>query len=139
MKNSFFTTFNLAHRPYMNELQSRLQVFSMTGIQWGIIRYIAEAGPATFSDVATYWRVEKPSITPVANKLIEEGLIYISTGQDKRQKFMHLSEKGNVKYTQVKEAINLFQEELLEGITDTEKEMAERVLEKLTVNILKRG
>ncbi|WP_342598278.1 MarR family transcriptional regulator [Psychrobacillus sp. FSL H8-0483] len=136
---SFFSKLKLIHRPYSNQTNEVLLPNELSEIQWGLIRYLSEIGPSTFTDVAAYWGVEKPSVTPIAQKLVEQEIIYISPGIDKRQKVMHLSPKGMEKYEQGKEAMYLFQAQLLEGVSQEEIKVAEQVLEKVRANLLRRG
>ena len=131
----FFTTLKLISRPYSNRMQDLLLPFGLTEVQWGLIRFLYEEGPSTFTDIATYWRVEKPSVTPIAQKLIEQELIYIGTGQDKRQKVMHLTSNGVQKYKETKQIVDTLQKNLLTGITEQERQITEQVLEKLLVNL----
>ncbi|MCZ8533845.1 MarR family winged helix-turn-helix transcriptional regulator [Psychrobacillus psychrodurans] len=135
--NSMFAKFKILQRPYANGLQEVLSPFQMSEAQWGLIRYIFEVGPATNSEIALYWSVEKPSVTALAQKLIDQQLIYVVYGTDKRKKVMHLTENGIAKYQQLKEAVHTFQSSLLEGITKEECEIVEKVLEKLQQNIRK--
>lgn len=134
--NSMFAKFKILQRPYANGLQEVLSPFQMSEAQWGLIRYIYEVGPATNSEIALYWSVEKPSVTALAQKLIDQQLIYVVYGTDKRKKVMHLTENGIAKYQQLKEAVHTFQSSLLEGITKEECEIVEKVLEKLQQKIL---
>ena len=135
--NSMFAKFKILQRPYANGLQQVLSPYQMSEAQWGLIRYISEAGPASNSEIALYWSVEKPSVTALAQKLIEQDLIYVVYGTDKRKKVMHLTEKGIAKYMQIKKVVYAFQASLLEGITEEECELVEKVLEKLQQNIRK--
>ncbi|MEK3979009.1 MarR family transcriptional regulator [Psychrobacillus sp. FSL K6-2836] len=135
--NSMFAKFKILQRPYANGLQQVLSPFQMSEAQWGLIRYIYEVGPATNSEIALYWSVEKPSVTALAQKLIDQNLIYVVYGTDKRKKVMHLTEEGIVKYQQLKKAVHTFQSSLLEGVTEEECEIVEKVLVKLQQNIRK--
>lgn len=131
----FFTTLKLISRPYSSKMQDLLMPFGLTEVQWGLIRILYEEGPSTFTDIATYWRVEKPSVTPIAQKLVEQELIYIGIGQDKRQKVMHLTSNGVEKYKETKQIVDTLQKNLLIGITEQERQITEQVLEKLLVNL----
>ncbi|MBD7943980.1 MarR family transcriptional regulator [Psychrobacillus sp. FSL K6-2684] len=131
----FFTTLKLISRPYSSKMQDLLLPFGLTEVQWGLIRILYEEGPSTFTDIATYWRVEKPSVTPIAQKLIEQELIYIGIGHDKRQKVMHLTNNGVEKYKETKQIVDTLQKNLLIGITEQERQITEQVLEKLLVNL----
>lgn len=131
----FFTTLKLISRPYSSKMQDLLLPLGLTEVQWGLIRILYEEGPSTFTDIATYWRVEKPSVTPIAQKLVEQELIYIGIGQDKRQKVMHLTSNGVEKYKETKQIVDTLQKNLLIGITEQERQITEQVLEKLLVNL----
>lgn len=135
--NSMFAKFKILQRPYANGLQQVLGPYQMSEAQWGLIRYISEVGPATNSEIALYWSVEKPSVTALAQKLIDQHLIYVVYGTDKRKKVMHLTEEGIVKYQQLKKVVHTFQASLLVDITEEECEVVEKVLEKLQQNLRK--
>jgi len=134
---SMFAKFKILQRPYANSMQQLLSPYNMSEAQWGLIRYLYEVGPASNSDIALYWSVEKPSVTALAQKLVEQDLVYVVLGTDKRKKVMHLTEEGIVKYQQLKKAVYTFQSSLLEGVTEEECEIVERVLEKLQQNFRK--
>ena len=134
---SMFAKFKILHRPYSNGLQQVLRPYRVSEAQWGLIRYIYEVGPATNSEIALYWSVEKPSVTALAQKLMDQHLIYVVYGADRRKKLMHLTEEGIAKYLQLKKAVQTFQSSLLEDITEEECEIVEKVLEKLQQNIRK--
>lgn len=135
----FFSKVALTHRIYNNQLQEELMPFGITVTQWALIRYLKNNGQATFSDVADYWQVEKPAITPIAQKLAARELISISSGSDKRQKFMFLSEKGQALHQTIMKTTDQLLEELLEGISQEERDVAEKALEKLLSNLKRRG
>lgn len=131
----FFTSLKLFSRPYSNKMQELLMPLDLTEIQWGLIRILYENGPSTFTEVAEYWRVEKPSVTPIAQKLMEQELIYTENGYDKRQKVMYLTSAGVEKYKEAKQVIDTFQQDLLVGIPEKERQITEKVIEKLLANL----
>ncbi|QDS34192.1 MarR family winged helix-turn-helix transcriptional regulator [Brevibacillus brevis] len=135
----FFSKVAFTHRMYNNQLQEELLPFGISVTQWALIRYLKNNGSATFSDVADYWQVEKPAITPIAQKLAAREIISISSGSDKRQKIMYLSEKGEALHETIMEATDPFLEEILEGIPPEERDAAATVLEKIIMNLKRRG
>ncbi|WP_414853106.1 MarR family winged helix-turn-helix transcriptional regulator [Brevibacillus sp. IT-7CA2] len=124
---------------YNNQLQEELLPFGISVTQWALIRYLKNNGSVTFSDVADYWQVEKPAITPIAQKLAAREIISISSGADKRQKIMYLSEKGEALHKTIMEATDPFLEEILEGISPEERDAAAAALEKIIMNLKRRG
>ncbi|WP_409178906.1 MarR family winged helix-turn-helix transcriptional regulator [Brevibacillus fortis] len=135
----FFSKIAFTHRMYNNQLQEELLPFGISVTQWALIRYLKNNGSATFSDVADYWQVEKPAITPIAQKLAAREIILISSGSDKRQKIMYLSEKGEALHKTIMEATDPFLEEILEGISPEERDAAATILEKIVMNLKRRG
>lgn len=136
---SIFSDLRRFHRPYTQRLQQVLAPYQLTEIQWALIRYLHDVGPSTNSDIAVYWGVEKPSVTPIVQKLMDQQLIYTVSGTDKRQKVMHLTDEGLSKYKELKPAVDAFQSVLIEDITAEERIIVEHVLEKLQKNLLKWG
>lgn len=137
--NTIFTQIKLMNKPYAQQMQKLLEPFHVTELQWGLLRYLYEINPATFSEVAVYWRVEKPSVTPVGQKLIELGLIEVLPGTDKRQKVMHLTKAGQEKYFVCKEAVDAYQTQLLHDISYDQLKVVQEVLNQISSNMMKRG
>lgn len=135
---SFLTTFTYTHRMYHNQLTELLSKHNLSSTQWALLRYLSEGGPAKLSEVASYWQVERPTVTPIAQKLYERGIIFVAPGKDKRQKVMQVSESGLELHKEIKTEMDAFQEELLQGVTGEEREVTEQVLEKLLINMMKR-
>ncbi|MBW8351069.1 MarR family transcriptional regulator [Bacillus sp. IITD106] len=136
---SVFSKIKLLYKPYTQQILKVLEPHELTELQWGLLRYLQEDGPTTFSEIAEYWQVEKPSVTPVAQKLIELGLIEVRPGKDKRQKVMHITELGQIKYKECKASVDLYQSKLLEGVSEQQIKDVNEVLEQLTSNVKKRG
>ncbi|MFS0553787.1 MarR family winged helix-turn-helix transcriptional regulator [Brevibacillus sp. 179-C9.3 HS] len=136
---TFFSKIIFVRRRYDNQLQEELLPYGISVTQWGLMRYLKKNGTATFSDVADYWQVEKPAITPIAQKLAARELILISSGTDKRQKIMYLSESGEALHKKIMETTDQFLEEIMEGVTEEERDVTEKALEKILVNLMKRG
>ncbi|MGG3940461.1 MarR family transcriptional regulator [Peribacillus psychrosaccharolyticus] len=133
--NSMFSAFKFFNRPYTVRLQQLIAPYHVTEIQWAMVRYLYEMGPATNSDIASDWLVEKPSVTAIAQKLIDQKLIYVVPGVDKRKKVMHLTEEGISIYQQLKGKIDIFHASLLDGVTEEESQIVKSVFTKLHQNI----
>lgn len=135
---SFLTRFTYTHRMYHNQLNDLLSSYNLSSTQWALLRYLSESGPAMLSEVAAYWQVERPTVTPIAQKLYERELIFVAPGKDKRRKVMHVSDNGLELYKVIKSEMDAFQDELLQGVSGEEREVTEQVLEKVLVNMMKR-
>lgn len=134
---NYFLSMKFVQRQYANQLVETLLPHKVTEVQWGLLRYLVEVGPASFSEMAAFWQVEKPTITPVAQKMLEQSFIDIQVGQDKRQKMMVITELGMTKYKEIKSDVERFVSRLTEGITTQELEQGLAVFEKLQQNLKK--
>lgn len=133
--NHLFSTLRLCQRPYMNHMQRAFAPYQITDVQWGFIRYLKEVGPASNSEIAHYWGVEKPSVTTIAQKLVEQQLIELIPGEDKRVKKMVLTEKGLNMYATLRQVVDALYEELLQGVTMEEQQQLSALLTKLHHNL----
>ena len=134
---NYFLTMKLVQRQYANQMLETLTPHKVTEMQWGLLRYLVEVGPASFSEIAAFWHVEKPTITPVAQKMLEQSFIEIQVGQDKRQKMMVITALGITKYKEIKADVEQFVSHLTQGITEQELEQGLAVFDQLQQNLKK--
>ncbi|MEO4055009.1 MarR family transcriptional regulator [Solibacillus sp. CAU 1738] len=134
---AYFLSLKLVQRQYAYQMTETLMPHKVTELQWGLLRYLVEIGPATFSEIAAFWQVEKPTITPVAQKLLEQSFIEVQLGQDKRQKTMVITELGIAKYKEIKVDVDMWLTHLTEGITEQELAQGLAVFEQLQHNLKK--
>lgn len=130
-----FNEYIKMYRPYINHLNALLVEFNLTTAQWSIMYFVFREGAKTIGDISLYQNVEKPTTTKLVQKLIELGYVEIHAGDDKRVKFVQLSEEGLAVYSKVREKIDHFQNSLLEGISEDDRLIVIRILKGISSKI----
>lgn len=133
-----FSKLRLVERMFMNQYNTELLPYGFTVGHWGLLRYLVTKGEATFAEAAAVLHVENPTLTPIAQKLVEKQLIEIVTGADRRQKVMRVSELGKAKYDQIYPVALSLLTELLEGISEEHQQIFLQSLEQVYSNIVKK-
>lgn len=136
---NLFSTLRLVDRLSLNHYTQVLLPHGLNVNQWGLLRYLVENGETTFSEAAAAWHLENPTLTPIAQKLIEKNFIAIEIGTDRRQKLMKVTEQGKKQYEQIKSIVAMQLDEMLEGVTVDEQNQFLDILERMYLNIMKRG
>jgi|GEM_PF-1645541 len=139
MKQNLMSNLRLVSRLYINGLTELLIPYNFTPLQWALLRYLVENGESTYSDVATKWQMENPTITPVAHNLVKRQLIEIQIGLDKRQKLMVVTSLGKEQYDKIQRTIYPYLEEVFEGIDEKQQLVLHEVFENMYKNMTRRG
>lgn len=127
-----FYAYSALYRPYFNQLNARLAPFNLTSAQWAIMHFILHNGENTISDISTYHNVERPTITKMVQRLIELDYVEAQPGEDKRTRFIRLSENGQAVCEQVQEKLSIYQRYLLEEIPEADQLLVADVLRKIS-------
>ncbi|TQR16286.1 MarR family winged helix-turn-helix transcriptional regulator [Psychrobacillus soli] len=130
-----FNEYIKMYRPYINQLNALLVEFNLTTAQWSIMNFVFREGAKTIGDISLYQNVEKPTTTKLVQKLIELGYVEIYAGDDKRVKFVQLSNEGLAVYSKVRRKIDHFQNSLLEGISEDDRLIVVRILKGISDKI----
>lgn len=138
-KQNLMSQIRLIARLYMNGLTELLLPYNYTPRQWGLLRLLVEEGDMTLSQVASIWQIEKPTLTPVVQNLIERELITIQAGSDKRQKIMVITEQGKAEYFNIHKIVSPYIEELFQDIDEDEIASLEKGLNQINNNMERRG
>jgi MarR family transcriptional regulator, transcriptional regulator for hemolysin len=123
------------YRPYVNAKNFHLAKHQLFSSQFRILRLLADKGPLTFAVIANEIHVEKPSASGLIRKLQELGYVETKQGKDKREKYVQLTQEGEIVHQEVEETIGVFLESALEGIPQEEQEIANSVLERILQNL----
>ncbi|HCQ89942.1 MAG TPA: hypothetical protein DIU45_09610 [Clostridium sp.] len=91
---------------------------------------------ATYSDLAQYLNLSKPSVTNMVKKLISKGLIYkIQSEKDRRKSYLYLTDKGKLLLEQDYNVVNEFTQEIKDSLTEDElekyKELTRIIVDKI--------
>lgn len=134
-----FYAYLTMYRPYINRLNEELSPFNLSSPYWFIMVRIVNEGPQTISDISIRQNVEKPTITKMCQRLGELGLIEAKSGEDKRTKFIQLTDKGSEIFDQIQQKLDVFQRGLAEDLSEDEQLLVARALEKIRRKIENRN
>ncbi|MNN78859.1 putative HTH-type transcriptional regulator [compost metagenome] len=127
------------YRPYINKLNEVLSPFNLSSPYWFIMFRIVNEGPQTISDISIRQNVEKPTITKMVQRLSELGYVEAVPGDDKRTKFIQLTDKGREIFDQVQHKLDVFQSNLAEDMSEDEQLLVARALENIRRKIENRN
>ena len=138
IERTIFDSYRDLYRPYVNAMNNRLVKYQLYTSQWGILRLIMQRESSTLAELAKESRVEKPSVTRIIQKLIELGYVEVNQGNDKREKYVRLTQKGLDVTASIKQEISNYINELTEGIDERELETTRKVLDQVLQKILEK-
>ena len=118
----FFQQFMLLYRSFEHHLNDVLGNYGLYRAQWSILHYLANNESATLVELAQYLRVEKPTITRTISRLEKIGYLSLVPGKDRREKRVEMSESGVALYIEVRKAVDLLEEDILSGITESQQQ-----------------
>ncbi|MFA7745178.1 MarR family winged helix-turn-helix transcriptional regulator [Salinicoccus roseus] len=122
IEQEFFDAYMAIHRPYINRANSILSAYDLYSSQWLILKDIAKNGRTTSVDVSRRRGIEKPTATKVIKHLLELELIESTPGEDRRIKYLTMTEKGKHLFDEVSDKMNHMQREVLEDFEIDEVE-----------------
>ncbi|MBO0927781.1 winged helix DNA-binding protein [Staphylococcus sp. 30400_3112M30941] len=129
LEHEFFNSFISVYRPYLKLAEPILDKHNIYYGQWLILRDIAKHQPTTLIDISHRRAIEKPTARKTLKVLIENELIMVENSlEDKRQKFLSLTAKGNELYGAVCDDIQiLLQQSIIDKTEISNTEMTETV------------
>ncbi|WP_236694001.1 MarR family winged helix-turn-helix transcriptional regulator [Sporosarcina globispora] len=127
----------LLYRPFENRLNTELSKHHLYRAQWSILYYLYNDGSVTLVELSHYLGVEKPTVTRTIAKLEDMGYLEPVPTKDKREKRMQLTDTGRKVYQEVRVAIDEFEQEILNGISEEEQLKGIRVMSEIRKNLMK--
>lgn len=88
-------------------------------------------------EISNYLGVEKPTVTRTINRLEELGYVENIPGKDKREKRMQLTDLGKKVYLEVRETVDEFEKEIIEGVSEKELLQAIQIMKTIRNNLIK--
>jgi len=118
--HSFFHQNQQFTRSFTKRLNERLAAVDLYHSQWLIIYYLMQFKTSTLVEISNYLNVEKPTITRTVNRLEERKLVEKFPSQDKRERRIRLTVKGQQISEQALNIVSNFENELVEGIPEAD-------------------
>jgi len=129
--NKLFHLLYQKTRHMTKEINEYLQKHDLYSSQWSILYCLKTNGPMTQSDIWRYLNVEAPTVTRTLVKLEEGGWISRTSGNDKRERLVSLTEKALKSFPAVEEDVKNFEREMTLRLTDQEQDQLFTLLAKL--------
>ena len=116
----------------------------MGGPQGQVIRFLdyrEESGQAVLiKDIEQELNITKSVASNLVKRMVQNGLVELEVSpNDKRAKYVHLTEKSRSQMKQIKSFFDRIDRSLLGGVSEEELAIFEEVLDKLQANVKKIG
>ena len=116
----------------------------MGGPQGQVIRFLdyrEESGQAVLiKDIEQELNITKSVASNLVKRMVQNGLVELEVSpNDKRAKYVHLTEKSRSQMKQIKSFFDRIDRSLLEGVSEEKLAIFEEVLDKLQANVEKIG
>ena len=116
----------------------------MGGPQGQVIRFLdyrEESGQAVLiKDIEQELNITKSVASNLVKRMVQNGLVELEVSpNDKRAKYVHLTEKSRSQMKQIKSFFDRIDRSLLEGVSEEKLAIFEEVLERLQANVEKIG
>ena len=91
-------------------------------------------------DIEQELKITKSVASNLVKRMVQNGLVELETSpNDKRAKFVHLTEKSRSQMKQIKSFFDRIDRSLLDGVSEEKLAIFEEVMEQLQANIEKIG
>jgi MarR family transcriptional regulator, transcriptional regulator for hemolysin len=92
-------------RELSKHLNDSLEPFGLYSSQWAVLFVLKKEGTLTQRELCEYLAVEAPPMTRTIQRLARQGLIQQLSGEDKRKKYISLTEKANEEFQRWEAAV----------------------------------
>jgi len=113
------------------EVNSTLKKYDLYASQWSVLYCIQLHKEMTLTQIWKYLNVEAPTITRTVNRLVTLGWIDITSGKDKREKIVKLSEKALQQFPAIRVSITAFEDSMVSELTKDEEVLLLELLQKI--------
>ncbi|HCD45119.1 MAG TPA: MarR family transcriptional regulator [Lachnoclostridium sp.] len=119
-----------------DSLEKRLNNFNITRSQWIALYYIKNNNMITQKKLADKMSLKEPSVVRLIDKMEMYGWVNrISSNDDKRMKFLILTNSGKEIETAMLDVAEKFKSDVLNGISLEDLDVFKSTLNKMLINI----
>ena len=116
----------------------------MGGPQGQVLRFLdsreEKQDLVLIKDIEQELNITKSVASNLVKRMVQNGLVELEVSpNDKRAKYVHLTEKSRSQMKQIKSFFDRIDRSLLEGVSEEELAIFEEVLDKLQANVKKIG
>ena len=119
-----------------DSLEKRLNHYNITRSQWIALYYIKNNNMITQKQLADKMSLKEPSVVRLLDKMELYGWVNrISSNDDKRMKFLVLTDSGKEIETAMLDVAEKFKSDVLNGISPEDLDVFKVTLNKMLINI----
>lgn len=129
---------NQSGKIFSEALEKDLRPYGITRSQWIALYFLHETPKITQKQLAEKMSIKEPSIVRLTQRLESEGLLNrIQDENDKRNKQLQLTKKGNEKCLALLPVAENFKNHTVKGISEKDLETVVKVLNQMVENTKK--
>ncbi|KKB40014.1 MarR family winged helix-turn-helix transcriptional regulator [Bacillus thermotolerans] len=125
------TLFHSVHqlsRQIMKQNNTALQQHGLYSAQWSVLYVLKQKGRLTQKELGEYLSVEAPPMTRTIQRLVKQGYVRQVPGEDKRVKFIELTEEAEKKYLSWEKAVLQVNKQTIEGLSEEQRDQLQALL-----------
>jgi DNA-binding MarR family transcriptional regulator len=115
-------TLHQLSRQLMNKLNEVLKQHGLYHAQWSVIYTLKNKGSLTQKQLCEYLAVEAPPLTRTIQRLVKQDYVKQIQGQDKREKYIQLTEKALKEYPIWEKAVLDVNQSLMQPLSNSSQE-----------------
>ncbi|KAB7705281.1 MarR family transcriptional regulator [Bacillus aerolatus] len=115
-------------RQIMKQTNIVLQPYGLYSAQWSVLYVIKQKGSMTQKELSDYLSVEAPPMTRTVQRLVKQGYVRQMPGEDKRVKFIEMTELAEKEYPIWEKEIKKMNEKAIEGFPKVHQHELQQLL-----------
>jgi MarR family transcriptional regulator for hemolysin len=115
-------TLHQLSRQLTNKLNEVLKPLGLYGSQWAVIFVLKKKGSLTQKELCDYLFVEAPPMTRTIQRLVKQGYVRQVPGQDKREKYVQLTDEALKEFPKWEHAVTELNQSLLKHLPESSQE-----------------
>ncbi|TYR74669.1 MarR family transcriptional regulator [Rossellomorea vietnamensis] len=124
-----FHSVNQLSRRLTKHLNEALEPHGLYSAQWSVLYVLREKGTLTQKELGEYLAVEAPPMTRTIQRLLKQGFIQQTLGEeDKRKKYIMLSQEAEAEFPVWEKAVLEKNEELIKKLSSASQESLQKIL-----------
>jgi MarR family transcriptional regulator, transcriptional regulator for hemolysin len=109
-------------------LNEVLQPYGLYSAQWSVIFVLKQKETLTQKELCDYLSVEAPPMTRTIKRLVEQKYVVQELGDDKRKKYVRLTEKAIANYPEWEQVVLQMHHSLLQSFPETSRKQLSSLL-----------
>ncbi|KMY52921.1 MarR family transcriptional regulator [Bacillus sp. FJAT-27231] len=115
-------------RQIMKHNNMVLQEYGLYSAQWSVLYVLKQRGRLTQKELSEYLAVEAPPMTRTIQRLVKQGYVRQVPGQDKRVKFIELTELAEREYPVWEQAVLKMNEKTIRGFSKEHQQQLQKLM-----------